>query len=94
MRLHISKFILLSFIGLLIGQDQSPYLDIANELLVRKKLSSKLPDVFDDAKFSDIIDNLDQIAESASPEEFNQILENTGTLGSIILNDEPINSLT
>ena len=46
MRLHISKFILVSFIGLIIGQNQSPYLDIANELLVRKKLAKKLPDYF------------------------------------------------
>ena len=40
-----------------------------------------------------IIENLDQIAESATPEQFNEILENTVTLGSIILNDEPNNFL-
>jgi len=63
MRLHFSKFILLSFISLLIGQNQSPYLDIANELLVRKKLAKKLPDVFDNAKYSEVVNKIDQIAQ-------------------------------
>ena len=62
MRVHITKFILFSFIGLLIGQNQSPYLDIANELLVRKKLAKKLPDVFDNAKYSEVVDKIDAIA--------------------------------
>ena len=38
-------------------------LDIANELLVRKKLSSKLPDVFDDSKFNEIATKLDDIVK-------------------------------
>ena len=63
MRLHISKFILLSFIGLSIGQNQSPYLDIANELLVRKKLAKKLPDVFDNAKYFEVVDKIDAFAK-------------------------------
>jgi len=63
MRLHISKFILISFIGLIIGQNQSPYLDIANELLVRKKLAKKLPDVFDNAKYSEVVNKIDEIAQ-------------------------------
>ena len=61
--MQISKFILLSFIGLIVGQNQSPYLDIANELLVRKKLSRKLPDVFDNAKFFEVTDKIDNIAQ-------------------------------
>ena len=63
MRLYISKFILLAFIGLIIGQNQSPYLDIANELLVRKKLSKKLPDVFDNTKYTEMVDKIDAIAK-------------------------------
>ncbi len=63
MRLHISKYILIFFIGLIIGQNQSPYLDIANELLVRKKLAKKLPDVFDNAKYSEVVDKIDAIAK-------------------------------
>ena len=62
-RFHISKLILFSLIGIIIGQNHSPYLDIANELLVRKKLSKKLPDVFDDVKFSEMVDNIDNIAQ-------------------------------
>ena len=62
-RFHISKLILFSLIGIIIGQNQSPYLDIANELLVRKKLSKKLPDVFDDVKFSEMVDKIDNIAQ-------------------------------
>ena len=62
-RFHISKLILFSLIGIIIGQNQSPYLDIANELLVRKKLSKKLPDVFDDVKFSEIVAMIDNIAQ-------------------------------
>jgi len=58
MKFSISTFILVSFIGLLIGQNQSPYLDIANELLVRKKLAKKLPDVFDNAKYSEVVDKM------------------------------------
>ncbi|SVD73770.1 uncharacterized protein METZ01_LOCUS426624, partial [marine metagenome] len=68
MRLHISKYILILFIGLIIGQDQSPYLDIANELLVRKKLAKKLPDVFDNAKYSEVVDKIDAIAK-ISPQD-------------------------
>ena len=68
MRLHISKYILISFIALIIGQDQSPYLDIANELLVRKKLAKKLPDVFDNAKYSEVVDKIDAIA-NISPKD-------------------------
>tara|TARA_B100001250_G_scaffold414155_1_gene450969 strand:+ start:1387 stop:3768 length:2382 start_codon:yes stop_codon:yes gene_type:complete len=41
---------------------QSPYLDIANELLVRKKLAQKLPDVFDDSKFLEIVNKINSIA--------------------------------
>jgi len=63
MRLYISKFILLAFIGIIIGQNQSPYLDIANELLVRKKLAKKLPDVFDNAKYSEVVDKIDAFAQ-------------------------------
>ena len=63
MKFFYFKFIIISFIGLLIGQSQSPYLDIANELLVRKKLSKKLPDVFDETKFSEVMDKIDNIAQ-------------------------------
>ena len=41
------KIILIFSASLILAQDQNLYLDIANELLVRKKLSAKLPDVFD-----------------------------------------------
>jgi len=41
---------------------ESSYLDIANELLVRKKLSQKLPDVFDNNKFIEIANNINSIA--------------------------------
>ena len=69
MRLYTSKFILLSFIGLLIGQNQSPYLDIANELLVRKKLAKKLPDVFDNAKYLlEAIQNISLLKKGKDPD--------------------------
>ena len=55
------KFILLFFANLIFTQEQSPALDIANELLVRQKLSNKLPDVFDDIKFTEMINKLDNI---------------------------------
>ena len=51
------------FFEQLVCQSKSPYIDIANELLVRKKLSSKLPDVFDDAKFAEVVSKLDNIAQ-------------------------------
>ena len=57
------KFILLFFANLIFTQEQSPVLDIANELLVRKKLSNKLPDVFDDLKFTEMINKLDNISQ-------------------------------
>ena len=53
-------FILLA--GIIFAENQSPYLEIANELIVRKKLSSKLPDVFDAVKFAEIANRLDNIA--------------------------------
>ena len=59
----ISKIVLISLVGLIIGQNQSPYIDIANELLVRKKLAKKLPDVFDNAKYTEIVDKIDAIAQ-------------------------------
>ena len=40
---------------------KNPYLDVANELLVRKKLSKKLPDVFQESKFLELADKLDNI---------------------------------
>ena len=57
------KFILLFFANLIFTQEQSPVLDIANELLVRQKLSNKLPDVFDDLKFTEMINKLDNISQ-------------------------------
>ena len=57
------KFILLFFANLIFTQELSPVLDIANELLVRKKLSNKLPDVFDDLKFTEMINKLDNISQ-------------------------------
>ena len=63
MKSQLPKLIIISFIGLIIAQSQSPYLDIANELLVRKKLSKKLPDVFDEAKFIEVIGKIDNIAQ-------------------------------
>ena len=59
MRFKYSKLIVLSLIGLIFGQDKTHYLDIANELLVRKKLSTKLPDVFDIAKYTEVINKLE-----------------------------------
>jgi len=56
------KLFLISLTGILFTQVQSPYLDIANELLVRKKLAKKLPDVFDNAKFSEVVNKIDVIA--------------------------------
>ena len=48
--------------SIIFAQNQSPYLEIANELMVRKKLSAKLPDVFDEIKFTEIATKLDNIA--------------------------------
>ena len=62
MRYQLSKLIAFFLIGLIVCQNQTPYLDIANELLVRKKLSTKLPDVFDNAKYTEVTNKLDNIA--------------------------------
>ena len=59
----ITKLVLLSFVGQIFCQNTTPYLDIANELLVRKKLAKKLPDVFDNAKYSEVVDKIDDIAK-------------------------------
>ena len=57
------KLFLIFLAGIIFAQSQSPYLDIANELLVRKKLSKKLPDVFDEAKFIEVTGKIDNIAQ-------------------------------
>ena len=57
------KLFLIFLAGIIFAQNQSPYLDIANELLVRKKLAKKLPDVFDNAKYSEVVDKIDAIAK-------------------------------
>ena len=58
MKLQFSILFFLLFTGFIFSQNVSPYLDTANELLVRKKLSSKLPDVFDDEKFNEIEESI------------------------------------
>ena len=63
MKLQFSTLLLIFIISIISGQTQSPYLHIANELLVRKKLSSKLPDVFDNSKFTEIANKLDNIIQ-------------------------------
>ena len=55
------KLFLLFFLSLIFSQSQSPYLDIANELMVRQKLSTKLPDIFDNSKFTEVANKLDNI---------------------------------
>ena len=57
------KLFLITLAGIIFAQNQSPYLDIANELLVRKKLAKKLPDIFDNAKYSEVVDKIDAIAQ-------------------------------
>ena len=54
--------IIFLFLGLIFADIDSPYLDTANELLVRKKLSEKLPGVFDNDKFIEIINSINSIA--------------------------------
>ena len=63
MRIVIINLMFFCFFEQLVCQSKSPYIDIANELLVRKKLSSKLPDVFDDVKFAEVVSKLDNIAQ-------------------------------
>ena len=63
MKSQFSTLLFFFLVSFIIGQTQSPYLDVANELLVRKKLSSKLPDVFDDTKFNEIANKLDNIVQ-------------------------------
>ena len=60
------KLFIIFLTGIICAQIQSPYLDIANELLVRKKLAKKLPDVFDNAKYSEVVDKIDAIAKISS----------------------------
>ncbi|SVC93975.1 uncharacterized protein METZ01_LOCUS346829, partial [marine metagenome] len=61
MKLINKSIISIIILNLLIAIDQNPYLDIANELLVRKKLSKKLPDIFEEVKFEEITGKLDDI---------------------------------
>ena len=68
------KLILLLISGFLISQDQSPFLDIANELLVRKKLADKLPDVFDDTKFLEVVNKIDETGGIESKTHGNRLL--------------------
>ena len=54
--------IIFLFLTLIFAGIESPYLDVANELLVRKKLAQKLPDVFDNNKFIEIVNEINSIA--------------------------------
>ena len=66
----ISIFTILFSYGYLFSQENmlssnqySPYLNIANELLVRAKLSKRLPEVIDKNKFDEIANKLDSLAK-------------------------------
>lgn len=56
------SYIIFLFLGLILAGVESPYLDVANELMVRKKLAQKLPDVFDNNKFIEIVNEINSIA--------------------------------
>ena len=51
------------FISITICENKNPYSETVNELIVRKKLSSKIPDVFNNKKFYEISSKLDNIAQ-------------------------------
>ena len=61
-KIYLNIFTILLFC-FLSAQNSSLYLETANELKVRKKLSDKLPDVFDQSKFIEIVKKLDAIAQ-------------------------------
>ena len=69
------KFLQIIFLisTFLIAEANSPYVDIANELLVRKKLSKKLPGVFNENKFLEIENKINSIANIDSKDSRSQL---------------------
>ncbi|MDP6936608.1 MAG: TonB-dependent receptor [Candidatus Marinimicrobia bacterium] len=74
MNCKFPQLLLSILIGCLIARDQSPYLETANELLVRRKLADKLPDVFDDKKFLEIVGKIDETGKIESRNHENRLL--------------------